>query len=504
MWGDNYSEWNNKKIKAILDFYGHKFFYMKKILDVGAGHGDIGGFFSRLGAEVTSVDARQEHLKLIVKKYPNIKIIKSDLDGEWIFNGKPYDIIFDLGVLCHLLNVENHIRNICKSTCHLVLETTVCDSLDTSKIQQVNENKDAFDLSFNGIGSRPSTALIERLLTENNMNFIRIDNVKLNADKYKYDWQEKNNNECDFYKRRIWFCVKKNSLVNFSQSALNKSSSTNAVKKHTPITLPQKATSGDTFGNIENLKVAICISGHLRTFDKTYNSFLSNVIIPSQEKVARLNTFISTWETIGTHGSKGNSDDHLSNIKTIDKKYEIEKILNPVDLHIDQYYEYEEFLQKFRKDINNHHVDTYVAMFYNMYNLKKMIEKYENENNIKYDLIIRTRSDLLFRSKVNFCDFQKDYVYSPTIGRYFQNGMNDQFAIGNNENMKIYFNIFEKLAEYIKTRRDLPRPEHLIRHHLFSNGVPLKNFQVNYAILRANGFATEQVEFGQTWKKISK
>src|SRR6185436_6242439 len=216
MFDGRYLDWNQKRIKGILDFYGHKFMYSKKILDLGCGHADISGVFYRLGADITAVDARQEHLKIASKKYPGIKTVKADLDRGWPFHGKSFDLILDLDLLCHLSDYETHLRNVCHSTNYLILETSVCDSSDPNKVVIINENKSIYDLSVNGVSCRPSAVAIERVLTECGMTFKRQDNARFNCNSYVYDWEEKNNQDCNINKRRIWFATKNNIPIRFS------------------------------------------------------------------------------------------------------------------------------------------------------------------------------------------------------------------------------------------------------------------------------------------------
>lgn len=224
-----YLEWNQKRIKGIIDFYGHKFFYFKKILDLGCGYADISASLLRLGADITAVDARQEHIKIINKKYPEIKTIKADLDKGWPVIGKKYDMVINLDLLCHINNYEEHLRQVCASTYHLVLETTVCDNDDPYKNIIIAENKNNYDLSFNGNGSRPTASSIERILKECGMNFKRLDNSKFNSGSYKYDWQEKNNGECNVNNRRIWFAVRNDSAIQFANPPPNVIKQTNKV-----------------------------------------------------------------------------------------------------------------------------------------------------------------------------------------------------------------------------------------------------------------------------------
>jgi glycosyltransferase involved in cell wall biosynthesis/SAM-dependent methyltransferase len=213
MFDGNYISKNQTRIKNIIDFYGHKFIYMKKVLDLGTGHGDMGGSLYRLGADVTLVDARAEHLKIASKKFQGIKTITADLDRDWPFKNKKFDIVLDLDLICHLRDYETHLKNVCSITQHLILETAVCDSPDPNKCFILTENKGSYDLSVNGVACRPTAAAIERILNDAGMNFKRIDSNKLNVPPYVYDWVPLNNDDTSINKRRMWYCVKKDNAV---------------------------------------------------------------------------------------------------------------------------------------------------------------------------------------------------------------------------------------------------------------------------------------------------
>jgi glycosyltransferase involved in cell wall biosynthesis/SAM-dependent methyltransferase len=243
MFDGPYFQRNQTLAKNITDFYGYKFFYFKRILDAACGHCDIGGCLYRLGADLTALDSRQEHLKVVSKKFPGIKTIKANLDNPLPFPAaQNFDMILDLGLLCHLSDYEKHLRDICSHTTHLVLETAVCDSNDDHKCLLIQEDKSSYDLSYNGQGCRPSPAAIERVLKECGMNFKRMDNSKLNTDTYKYDWQPQNDNSTSLEKRRLWFCVKDSSPIQFkspdSELAYDRSAHINAFAQPLPPILP--------------------------------------------------------------------------------------------------------------------------------------------------------------------------------------------------------------------------------------------------------------------------
>lgn len=208
MFNGPYIDWNQKRIKAIVEYYGHQFFFQKKVLDLGCGHGDISGVLHRLGAEVTAVDARQEHLKIVAKKYNGVKVVKADLDQPWPFLGKTFDLTLDLALLCHLNGFEEHLKAICASSNYLILETAVLDSNDPHACVIKPDNKNIYDGSFNGFSCQVSAANIERVLTQCGMKFQRMDQTKFNSAPYSYDWHNRNDNSFDINKRRIWFCIK--------------------------------------------------------------------------------------------------------------------------------------------------------------------------------------------------------------------------------------------------------------------------------------------------------
>lgn len=215
MFDGKYLDWNNKRIKGIVDFYGHKFFFYKKVADLGCGHADISGVLYRLGADITAVDAREEHLKIATKKFPGIKTLKADLDRGWPFSTK-FDIVLDLDMICHLSSFEDHLKMICANTSHLIIETAVCDSDDPNKVMVLKENKSIYDLSVNGLSCRPSPAAIERVLQECGMNFKRLDQARFNSGSYVYDWVAKNNDECNINKRRMWFAIRNDNPIKFA------------------------------------------------------------------------------------------------------------------------------------------------------------------------------------------------------------------------------------------------------------------------------------------------
>lgn len=201
----HYSKWRDQRIKCIVDYYGKDFFKGKKLLELGCGYGDIGAYFASLGAKVTCSDAKQEHLDVLKKRYPFIRVVRADLDNEWPFKEK-FDIILHLGTLYHLQYIDRPLIDVCQSTKYLVLESEVCDSDDPDMIIYTKER--GYDQAYNKTGVRSSGAYIERVLKICGMKFKRLKTSKYDTETHRYNWPIRNTGKWQHGLRRFWFAYK--------------------------------------------------------------------------------------------------------------------------------------------------------------------------------------------------------------------------------------------------------------------------------------------------------
>ncbi len=503
-----YHDWNQKRIKAIIDFYNYQFIFSKKVLDLGCGHADIGGALYRLGADLTAVDARQPHLQIAGKKFPGIKTVKADLDGNWPFHGKSFDIILDLGLLCHLINIENHLNYVCSSADSFVLETAVCDSDDAQKIVSIPENKNVYDLSANGQANYVSAQYIERVLADCGMEFKRLDSNKLNSGSYKYDWKVTNSNKCDINNRRLWFVVRKASGYKISDdckliSVPGVVSSKPLIPPkllHNNIALPSRVLQNtnipvappilaappppDSSTILENkkLKVALCISGHLRTFEQNYQSVYANILSRFDCDV-----FIHTWDTLGLNHR--HLDNLVSTISTHQLMDRINKIYNPKKIVIETNRNFDITPIIKQRSFEHRDVSGILSMYYKIEECNKLKSEYEKENNFKYDCVIRFRGDIFVESplpidnKTNF-----NYLYMPVYGNF--GGLNDQFAFGGSEIMDKYSSLYSNIENHLKNNAVM-NPEKLLDFHVRALSIPLARFNFKYVIKRSNGLVQD-------------
>lgn len=183
----------------------------KHVLELGGGNGDLGSMFLGLGARVTSVDARGEHIDMGRYLYPQISFIRRDL-SEGCDGLEPADIVLDLGLIYHLPDPQAHLDSVAPLVRDvLLLESEVSDSEDQAFNPPVLEDASVFDQSVAGIGCRPSAAFLEKALGKAGFTFERQTSPRLNFEHHRYDWTPNNDGRQETGLRAFWLC-KQNGL----------------------------------------------------------------------------------------------------------------------------------------------------------------------------------------------------------------------------------------------------------------------------------------------------
>jgi Methyltransferase domain len=501
MFDGEYKERNAKIVKFILETLGHPMFNGKTVIDLGCGHGMILSAFARLvgSGKCIGVDARKNHLQIVSKTYPHIQTKHIDLDKEWSF--RSVDVAIAIDILCRLKNWKPFLQNVCNTAGMLILECAVMDSDDPDAVSNLTENKSVYDASYNGFVSRPSAANIEKVMSECNMEFKRYDSNRLNNGGRIYDWKVGHTNSCDENKRRFWIATKKKDSVSKPVIQLVNNPSyltagmTLVSPPPSPAPLPNfiPPTIIGTYAPVDDdLKIACCVSGNLRTFEKVMASFKHFILGGYQKKC---DYFIYTWDTVGSKSVP--YDAPVAHINTHSKMSEINNAFAPKKLVIESpiaspVREVVMAIQNGAKisrndfeKFRNGSLIPYAEMLYGWKRSKQLMEEYEKEQSIEYDIVIKLRTDLLFRRPFDIRTVRDD-ICVPNIGQYYQGAMNDQFAVGSEKGMKVYLSLIDSLLGYLNGRETEFRPEFLLRHHLARNGVKYVESNIDYLIIRPN------------------
>lgn len=128
-------------------------------------------------------------------------------------------------------------------------------------------------------------------------------------------------------------------------------------------------------------------------------------------------------------------------------------------------------------------LDNMYSMFYNNYKCIKMIEKYQNDNNCKFDIVMKYRTEIEGHNGIiDFkSELQDNTVYIPN-GADWCDGLNDQIAYGNFDSMLKYSKCVLKFLEYGKQNRF--HPETLLLRHVKNIKLNVERFGYSYKLKR--------------------
>ena len=223
-------------------------------------------------------------------------------------------------------------------------------------------------------------------------------------------------------------------------------------------------------------KIAMCISGYLRTFKDCWPSIKKNIIDGND-----IDIFIHTYDKLGNSSGWRHPID-LS--QDIDMEF-IESIPNVKAIAIQKWEDIKYQFEKFRiyqPHISN--INVIGTIFYKIYMCNELRKEYEKENNIKYDLIIRMRGDQIFERKISL-DFpedkilinsypwgDEDYIHHFVGDDCGQPGcrneiewINDRFAVGTPEKIDYLSDLYNHFHELIENEQYVEL-EHILYKHL--------------------------------------
>jgi len=223
------------------------------------------------------------------------------------------------------------------------------------------------------------------------------------------------------------------------------------------------------------MKIALCLSGQPRYIDIGYQYLYNNIL-----SKYNIDVFSHIWydeELIDSdiefcirynrsHKWEKDSDKKILNLYN-PKKYIFE---SPKSFSVQPFTGANFELIK---------PENVLSMFYSIEQANKLKKEYEKENNFRYDLVIRSRTDIIlhnFNLNLNTVDKNKIYCYG--LDQFmFENTIicNDQFAFGSSEYMDIYSSLFSMLEYYWQTYKPPSMVgERILTTHLYYSKIPVQ------------------------------
>jgi hypothetical protein len=157
---------------------------------------------------VCAVDGREKYVETIRHRSPAVNCIHLNVEKEWPFRAREFDITIHFGLLYHLTNPIDHLRQVLDTTDVIFLETE-CVDLHEPVLLYVQENPEVFDASLKGHGLRPSPSLVELLLREKGFKYqnLEIDTFcSTDGQPYRnvYQWDVLGSGKSGQMFRRTW------------------------------------------------------------------------------------------------------------------------------------------------------------------------------------------------------------------------------------------------------------------------------------------------------------
>lgn len=226
------------------------------------------------------------------------------------------------------------------------------------------------------------------------------------------------------------------------------------------------------------MKIAMTISGqprrHIHGFKELKKWFLDRY---------NIDVYLHTWVDKKFYKYDFFNQGKIQKVHKVNSKLYDELL----DLYQPKNYLFEKAIQFEATEIKGSHnqrLNSQMSMWMSLQRAWDLVE----QSGIKYDLVIRTRYDLLFTHQVALtCLFIEDITQlDPNQLHYFKYPdhwhlspqMNDQFAVGGYDAMKIYHNVFSSMLYYIfydeGYKATYPDPfvnEPLIYYHLNYNNI---------------------------------
>ena len=228
------------------------------------------------------------------------------------------------------------------------------------------------------------------------------------------------------------------------------------------------------------MKIALCLSGHLRNFEKTYATLYFYLL-----KNYDVDVFIHTWDKLG-FSCPFKTDRTLDD--TVNKLNEVKHLYRPKNIIVESV----DFIEELKIQANEYaphlinqpkHPGHMASMFYKIYACNELKNKYQRDTGTKYDWVIRCRSDLLFFNDIKIPSQELPGKIWLPRGLSSPDWYNDQFAIGLPNDMDLYSSVFFDIPEYFRAKMDF-YPEKFMVWALKKKNLSVEWLYVNFNIFR--------------------
>ena len=277
-------------------------------------------------------------------------------------------------------------------------------------------------------------------------------------------------------------------------------------------TLKHMNYAPNVLGKLKPLKIAICMSGQLRTWDKCYQNIFK-IVNKLERKEASIDFFCHSWdfesESSPVVANTGNDEVFIHNEETLDK---VLTTYRPKDYLFENYEKNQyvvDFIKKEGYKYKNQTPITWSSQqFYSMMRASEIKRKYEIENNLQYDVCIRLRYDQYIPES------QMDYI----ISMIFSVEKNTVMTMHNRPHSTYPFTVYgdvfwisdsltyDKIAMFYKSLPTIDHklfkegtntpPENVLTHFIKESNIKNKEMMIDIRICKTKEFIKRKLDLG--------
>ena len=196
------------------------------------------------------------------------------------------------------------------------------------------------------------------------------------------------------------------------------------------------------------MRIALCMFGMPRCV-KTGREVLGEAFIDKYKP----DVFVHTWmEHPYPQGYKdGYVQDTVSRVENINK---IMVLYKPLSMTVDKHHIFKDWYYTEEKVPIFHASST--SMHESIYLVNQLKIKYENENNMKYDIVIHCRFDANLLTPLHFENFDMKKIYCKRTGVNPQIQLHNDVYFSSSDNMDKYANLYNNLKQVVYTFSTIP------------------------------------------------
>jgi hypothetical protein len=226
-------------------------------------------------------------------------------------------------------------------------------------------------------------------------------------------------------------------------------------------------------------KVAVCISGQFRSFDKCLPSIFTNLILTNSNYELKFFTSFAKEEN-----KLISIPSDFFNISTV-IKIEEDSVL-PDLTYQKLKYKYKDF--KLDSETDPKLIYHQLKQFQSVFNL---VKEYEKNNNMMFDYVVRLRPDLEIKSVFNW-KLSDNEILTPLHDTF--EGYNDRFAVGPRNLMEVYLNrivywMSENDEEFYTTQNEVN-----LKNYLDDKNILVRKIPIDLEYIRYNDFSKTRIK----------